>query len=175
MSDIGKICICIGVILLAILAVLYFATEEKNKEVSNRANRSSNAGNNQALENGMARMHREIMDNSQAESFSVTLPPLPPRVPLTTGSVTGTANNNTIRARRRTAVAPALPDKPVIRTRGGNAGANGVSLYQFPCCPIDKQRNIPGKSQLISWDKKHECYVCSRGHKFKSNGKPIYV
>lgn len=50
-------------------------------------------------------------------------------------------------------------------------GPRGVQPVQFPCCPYDKQRNVPGERQLIFWDRSANCYYCSRGHKFKSNGK----
>lgn len=50
-------------------------------------------------------------------------------------------------------------------------GPRGLKPIQFPCCPCDKQRNVPGKEQLIFWDSGLGCYRCSRGHKFKINGK----
>ena len=54
-------------------------------------------------------------------------------------------------------------------------GPRGVMPAQFPCCPFDKQRNIPGERQLIFWDNSENCYYCSRGHKFKSNGKLLFA
>ena len=56
------------------------------------------------------------------------------------------------------------------RLAAGVPGPRGVRPDQFPCCPFDKQRNEPGKAQTIFWDSKAGCYVCSRGHRFKSNG-----
>ena len=144
MSEVGTICICIGVALIILLIILYLATE------NNHAN--SREHSSQSRTNGPIR---------RTQTGRTSLPPLPPRVPPANVS--------------RTAVRTELPRKPVIEVVRGNTGANGVNLYQFPCCPIDKQRNIPGKAQLISWDMKNECYVCSSGHRFQRNGKPIYA
>lgn len=57
------------------------------------------------------------------------------------------------------------------RTAGAGYGPRGVTPAHFPCCPFDKQRNIPGQRQVIFWDSGENCYRCSRGHRFKSNGK----
>ena len=51
-------------------------------------------------------------------------------------------------------------------------GPRGVQPAQFPCCPFDKLRNIPGEQQRIFWDNQADRYYCSRGHRFKRNGKP---
>ena len=57
--------------------------------------------------------------------------------------------------------------------RGGLPGPGGVMPAQFPCCPYDKQRNIPGQPQKIFWDSVDHCYRCRRGHRFKANGRII--
>lgn len=57
------------------------------------------------------------------------------------------------------------------RTVQGGYGPRGIKPTQFPCCPYDKQRNIPGAHQVIFWDSGANCYRCSRGHQFKSNGR----
>ena len=50
-------------------------------------------------------------------------------------------------------------------------GPRGLRPDQFPCCPYDKQRNLPGMPQVIFWDSGEECYRCARGHRFRKNGK----
>lgn len=73
---------------------------------------------------------------------------------------------------------PALPPRRLAAPAavGGTTqtadrtGPRGIRPDQFPCCPFDKQRNEPGKAQTIFWDSRSNCYVCSRGHRFKSNG-----
>ena len=51
------------------------------------------------------------------------------------------------------------------------SGPKGLKPEQFPCCPYCKQRNHTGVEQLIFWDSGAECYRCSRGHRFKKNGR----
>lgn len=51
-----------------------------------------------------------------------------------------------------------------------NLGPRGLRPAQFPCCPIDRQRNRSGQPQKIFWDSKRNCYVCSNNHHFRSNG-----
>ena len=50
-------------------------------------------------------------------------------------------------------------------------GPRGLRPDKFPCCPYDKQRNLPGMPQVIFWDSGGECYRCARGHRFRKNGK----
>ncbi len=54
-----------------------------------------------------------------------------------------------------------------------NYGPRGIKPSQFPCCPYDKQRNVPGKPQVVFWDSGKNCYRCSKGHSFKRNGRII--
>ena len=104
-------------------------------------------------------------------------PPLPPRVnvgiPLrTVHQPQARASNSSItRAlppRRSSASATANSNRRTVET---GCGPRGIKPSQFPCCPFDKQRNVPGERQLIFWDIGASCYRCSRGHQFKSNGK----
>lgn len=104
-------------------------------------------------------------------------PPMPPRVEL------GMTVQPVSRPRTRTAggAARELPPRRTsasaaagaARGTGANRGPRGIRPEQFPCCPYDKQRNVPGEQQVIFWDGGEGCYRCSRGHKFKSNGKLI--
>jgi len=109
-----------------------------------------------------------------------TPPPLPPRatVNVPSPSVSRSRVRTRIRTRTRTraravGTAPALPPRrPEPRTATADAlGPRGVRPDQFPCCPYDKQRNVVGAPQLIFWDGTSNCYRCSRGHRFKRNGK----
>lgn len=94
-------------------------------------------------------------------------PPLPPRVNV------GIPSPTVSHARTRTSkssVARALPPRRFSAV--ATAGApRGVKPSQYPCCPIDKQRNVPGERQVIFWHSGENCYRCARGHRFKSNGK----
>lgn len=60
-----------------------------------------------------------------------------------------------------------------LEAKASYYGPRGLKPSQFPCCPFDKQRNVPGGRQVIFWDEQAHCYYCSRGHRFRSNGKPI--
>ena len=104
-------------------------------------------------------------------------PPLPPRVnvgiPSPTVSQTQTRANST-------SITRALPPRRSFASAIANAnrrsaeinnGPRGIKPTKFPCCPFDKQRNVPGEPQAIFWDSGENCYRCSRGHRFKSNGK----
>ena len=51
-----------------------------------------------------------------------------------------------------------------------NLGYRGLHPDQFPCCPYDKLRNR-GRDQVIFWDSHDSCYYCSRGHRFRTNGR----
>ena len=114
------------------------------------------------------------------EDKSVNVPPpLPPRVnagiplPIVTQTQTRTSSSISIKAlppRHSAALATANATRRII---GTNTGPRGIKPTQFPCCPFDKQRNVPGDRQVIFWDSGENCYRCSRGHRFKSNGKLI--
>lgn len=104
-------------------------------------------------------------------------PPLPPRVnvgipsPTVSQPQTRTSSSSAARAlppRRSSASATANATR---RTEEPSNGPRGIKPAQFPCCPFDKQRNVPGERQVIFWDSGENCYLCSRGHRFKSNGK----
>ena len=153
MNDIGMICISIGIILFLALSVLFIVTESKNKD--NSRNQNNHAATPRRTTTTTT-IHRRTRNNYH--------PPLPPRA------------SSPVRAKRT--VAKGLPRRPVDISPSlisANAGPNGVTPMDFPCCPYDRQRNKPGMTQLIRWDRKNECYVCSKGHKFKSNGKPIFT
>lgn len=101
-----------------------------------------------------------------------TPPPLPPRATVNVPSPS--VSRSRVRTRTRAVgTAPALPPRrPEPRTAtAGALGPRGVRPDQFPCCPYDKQRNVVGAPQLIFWDGNSNCYRCSRGHRFKRNGK----
>lgn len=97
-------------------------------------------------------IHSPIVSRSQTRTGNYSPPshprPLPPRR-FTTSAMTNAAR----------------------RTVGPGYGPRGVKPNQFPCCPFDKQRNVPGQRQVIFWDSGAGCYRCSRGHQFKYNGK----
>ena len=154
MNDIGMICISIGIILFLALSVLFIVTESKNKD--NNSNQNNHAVTPRRTTTTTTTFHRRTRNNYH--------PPLPPRA------------SSPVRAKRT--VAKGLPRRPVDISPSlisANAGPNGVTPMDFPCCPYDRQRNKPGMSQLIRWDRNNQCYVCSKGHKFKSNGKPIFT
>ncbi|MCD7738058.1 MAG: hypothetical protein LUH58_03325, partial [Lachnospiraceae bacterium] len=52
-------------------------------------------------------------------------------------------------------------------------GPKGIRPDQFPCCPIDRQRNVASSPQKIFWDSGNNTYYCSRGHRFQRNGNPL--
>lgn len=104
-------------------------------------------------------------------------PPLPPRVnvgiPSPTVSHAQTRTNSSSATRAlppRRSSASAIANATRRTTETGN-GPRGIKPTQFPCCPFDKQRNVFGERQVIFWDSGENCYYCSRGHRFKSNGK----
>lgn len=72
---------------------------------------------------------------------------------------------------------PPLPprNRPAQANRAaeGSPGPRGLSPLQFPCCPFDKQRNLPHAPQKIFFDSAQNLYHCSHGHWFKTNGKPL--
>ncbi len=104
-------------------------------------------------------------------------PPLPPRA---AAGIPAPRVSQTQAPGTRPAPLRALPPRrssvpanagAARRTAGAGYGPRGVTPAHFPCCPFDKQRNIPGQRQVIFWDSGENCYRCSRGHRFKSNGK----
>ena len=100
-------------------------------------------------------------------------PPLPPRLNRGTPSpIVG----QTETLPRSSSAANIRPDRrsfaPATANVGGsNYGPRGLIPTRFPCCPFDKLRNVPGRQQVIFWDNRAGYYYCSRGHRFKSNGK----
>ena len=135
------VCILIGLVLLIGGIIIAYATRNSN------AHRSVS---NQPLpnrSNANTPLHTTSQTRTRNSRPSST-PRLPPRRAQTTNSVFVTRNNI-----------------------AACHGPRGVQPAQFPCCPFDKQRNIPGERQLIFWDNQANCYYCSRGHKFKSNGR----
>lgn len=78
---------------------------------------------------------------------------------------------------RRQLRVPPLPAAGRRRERAGcsrlyeKPGPGGIRPEQFPCCPIDRQRNRKGCAQKIFWDRINDCYVCSYGHHFSRNGR----
>ena len=116
-----------------------------------------------------------VTKKGRKEKSANAPPPLPPRVnvgiPSSTVSHAQTSSSSATRAlppRRSSASAIANATRRTSET--GN-GPRGIKPAQFPCCPFDKQRNVPGERQVIFWDSGENCYRCSRGHRFKSNGK----
>lgn len=118
-----------------------------------------------------------ITKMSHNEQSGNSPPPLPPRVnvgihsPTISQPQTRTRDPSIMRAlppRRSSALATANANQKTVET---NFGPRGIKSSQFPCCPFDKQRNVPGERQVIFWDSGVSCYRCSRGHQFKSNGK----
>lgn len=104
-------------------------------------------------------------------------PPLPPRVnvgipsPTVSQPQTRIRNSSVTRAlppRRSSASATANANRRTVET---GYGPRGIKPSQFPCCPFDKQRNVPGEQQVVFWDSGTNCYRCARGHSFKANGK----
>lgn len=111
------------------------------------------------------------------EKFVNSPPPLPPRVnvgipsPTVSPHQTRTSHSSITRAlppRRSSALETANANRRTVEI---DCGPRGIKPSQFPCCPFDKQRNVPGERQVIFWDSGANCYCCSRGHQFKSNGK----
>lgn len=113
-----------------------------------------------------------VTRNSGTSRSSATPPPLPTRFNSGTPLLTATQPRARI---SRPSSPSALPPRRISYSSRNSitacCGPRGVQPSQFPCCPFDKQRNIPGERQLIFWDNSANCYYCSRGHKFKSNGK----
>ena len=105
-------------------------------------------------------------------------PPLPPRVRVNPPQPVRRIQPRPVRTASAVSSLPPrrVPDSALGRGEGIPAsalGPRGLRPAQFPCCPYDKQRNVPGKRQLIFWDGSAGCYRCARGHRFKSNGRII--
>ncbi len=104
-------------------------------------------------------------------------PPLPPRVnvgihsPRVSHPPTRTSSSSITRALPSRRTSTSSTSNTVRITMETNSGPRGIKPTQFPCCPFDKQRNVAGQRQVIFWDSAENCYRCSRGHQFKSNGK----
>lgn len=118
-----------------------------------------------------------ITKKGRKEKTASAPPPLPPRVNVGIPSPTVSHVQNITRS---SSAARALPPRRSSASASANAarrmagagyGPRGIKPTQFPCCPIDKLRNVPGEGQVIFWDSGENCYRCSRGHRFKSNGK----
>ena len=117
-----------------------------------------------------------MTNKGQSDHTVHTHPPLPPRTDVATTS------SRIIQTQARTntsSITKPLPSRrpsPLVTAnvpqRVAGTGPRGLTPSQFPCCPYDKQRNMPSK-QVIYWDSGASCYCCSRGHKFKINGKPL--
>ncbi len=65
------------------------------------------------------------------------------------------------------------PRRDTATQRASQRGPRGILPHQFPICPIDRQKNIPGEPQKIFWYNHENCYRCSNGHRFGSNGSII--
>lgn len=69
---------------------------------------------------------------------------------------------------------PSRSEPAVRRTLpAAGAGPRGIRPDQFPCCPIDRARNLPGQPQKIFWNETAGCYRCPNGHRIAHNGRPI--
>lgn len=104
-------------------------------------------------------------------------PPLPPRINTrNSASIVSQSQASVNRSTSTRALPPRQGTAPATAGTTRNTpevvlGPRGIKPEQFPCCPYDKQRNVPGRQQVVFWDSVENCYRCSRGHQFKSNGK----
>lgn len=112
--------------------------------------------------------------NRRSRHTQSNRPPLPPRVnvnipspPVGRPQANNFGTTRPLPPRRSSASATANAMQGTVRL---GYGPRGIKPTQFPCCPYDKQRNVPGGRQVIFWDSGANCYRCSRGHQFKSNG-----
>lgn len=97
-------------------------------------------------------------------------PSAPPPLPQRRGARAATGTRRPQRVRRTSSNHP--PQLPVRHSVVLAAdGPRGLSPYKFPCCPIDRQRNVEGEPQRIFWDSTQQCYRCSKNHSFKLNGR----
>ena len=103
--------------------------------------------------------------------------PLPPRAHAGYVSSSSPAHPSPFSPEPRQVRVPPLPAAGRRRERAGcsrlyeKPGPGGIRPVQFPCCPIDRQRNRKGCAQKIFWDRINDCYVCSHGHHFSRNGR----
>ena len=118
---------------------------------------------------GLALLGLIIWSLGEKQEGVKSLPPPVHPHPRTSSSTQSGAVNQT-RTTKSMMIRPCtLP--PRSSPVGNGLGPRGIKPVQFPCCPIDKQRNVAGSRQVIFWDNKENVYRCSRGHQFKSNGK----
>lgn len=92
-------------------------------------------------------------------------PPLPARTPRQQAPAQAPASSRQAapRGARRsgTASPPPLPQRPAV-----SPGARMRQIYDYPKCPIDRKRNLPGEPQQIFWLAGERCYCCTNGHRF---------
>lgn len=115
-----------------------------------------------------------VMAYTTEDEEDSNTPPLPPRVNAVVPSPTVTQTQ--IRTNSSSAtkeLPPRRSSAPAAASAIQRTGPRGIHCTQFPCCPLCKQRNTPGKGQLVFWDSGRSCYRCSRGHAFQQNGKPL--
>ena len=118
-----------------------------------------------------------VTNKGRKEKSANVPPPLPPRVnvgipsPTVSQPQTRTSNSSTTRSLPSRHSSASATANATQRIMAASCGPRGIKPPQFPCCPYDKQRNVPGEQQVIFWDGGASCYRCSRGHQFKSNGK----
>ena len=115
--------------------------------------------------------------NNSNKNTNVTQlpPPLPPRVnmnaPTPIVSHPQARANNTFTPRPLPPRRSSASNGSTQRIEDNGCGPRGIKPAQFPCCPFDKLRNVPGERQVIFWNSGTNCYRCSRGHVFNFNGK----
>ena len=120
----------------------------------------------------------ERVENNEDALFFI--PEVCVEVPQTSADPIGeiaAADSSLFSPERRHLRVPPLPAAGRRRERDGRSrlygkpGPGGIRPLQFPCCPIDRQRNRKGCAQKIFWDRINDCYVCSYGHHFSRNGR----
>ena len=104
----------------------------------------------------------------------------PPPLPQGRGSASRPANvrparrEEPINHRNPRTARPSRSEPAVRRTLPAvGAGPRGIRPDQFPCCPIDRARNLPGQPQKIFGNETAGCYRCPNGHRIAPNGRPI--
>lgn len=117
-----------------------------------------------------------VMQKRRREKANRPPPPLPPRVNVGISSPAVSWPQDGINSFSAARVPPSRQShvstgSNAARGALNNRGPRGIKPDQFPCCPYDKLRNVPGETQVIFWDSEENCYRCSRGHRFKRNGK----
>ena len=144
------LCILIGAgLLIVTLAIVYFTKERSSTQGTSRTVETSRPSPPPLPPRSTSARTRAPSTESHIQTRTTRsgLPPLPPR--HTEVAVTATAIN-----------------------AGANRGPHNIRPSQFPCCPFCKQRNTIGGRQMIFWDSEADGYRCSRGHRFRKNGKP---